>query len=175
MSQCHIYIYIFISIYIYIYRERERERERYIYIYIYIYTYIYIYIYIYTYIYTHIYIYIYVYIYIYIDPFMGRARALPRPMCWAFFEGPPADGPPASRTDGPAAPAHGARPAHIDRQSIGNRYRYIYRYIYIGIYISIYWTSFCSPIGPRSELRTKFGNFSAQDCVPRLFDVFQNW
>jgi len=43
---------------------------------------------------------------------MGRARAQarPHPMCWALSEGPSADGPPAPRTGGPAAPAHGAGP-----------------------------------------------------------------
>ena len=44
--------------------------------------------------------------------FMGRsrARAWPRPTCWALSDGPSADGPPAPRTDGPAARTHGAGP-----------------------------------------------------------------
>ena len=45
---------------------------------------------------------------------------------------------------------------------------------YVGWKSSFHQTSFWSPIGSRIEPRTKLGNFSAQDCVPRLFGVFKN-
>ena len=40
--------------------------------------------------------------------------------------------------------------------------------------IDKYWTSFCSPIGSRWELRTNRDDFAAWNCVPRLFDVSPN-
>ena len=60
----------------------------------------------------YIHIYIYIHTYISIDPFMGRARAQPRPMCWALSEG-PSDGRPPGPSDGrPRGPRTwgGARP-----------------------------------------------------------------
>ena len=52
--------------------------------------------------------------------------------------------------------------------------KYITRYAKYTQYINNYWTSFWSPIGSRWKLKTKFDNFSAWNCIPRLFDVFPN-